>query len=109
MDDFNIFTAVLVNSFSVYLKGYRDAAYILDGFARSFSLGLQKNSELRAVTKSLYPKELCRNVQYKVSKDGVIGLFSFTPVCYLMISTVTVVPKPNSSKFRITFSLSVSR
>ena len=107
LEEFNIFTPVLADSLSVYLKGYKDADYILNGFTRGFSLGLQKDPRLRAVTKTFYPKrELRKKIQDEVEKGRIIGPFSSSPIDDLMISPVTVIPKPNSSKVRMIFNLS---
>ena len=98
---------MIVDSLTVYLKGYRDAEYILEGFAGGFSLGLQKDPRLKAIKKTFYPKKELRNkIQDEVDKGRIIGPFSSTPVRDLMISPVTVIPKPNSSKVRMIFNLS---
>ena len=108
--DINIYTPVVVDTLLSYLRGYHDKTFVVDGFRNGFSLSLCKSPKLRSTNKIFPPKkELVKKIGEEVNKKRIIGPFTCPPLKNLMISPVTVIPKPDSKKFRMIFNLSQPR
>ena len=89
-----------------YLKGYKDAPYIVEGFEQGFSLRLRDNTTLQPYTKILPVKpDVKSKLMDEVHRGRILGPFHTPPVPDLMISPICVIPK-SDGKFRMIFNLS---
>ena len=97
-----------VERLAVYLKGYSDEQFVVDGFRHGFPLGVKQDFHLLYgnVKPRPSPLPLLSKLSDEVAKGRIIGPFSRKPFPDLFISPLYVIPKPNSDKCRMIFNLS---
>jgi hypothetical protein len=107
LDEVNIYTPVNWEILRQYLDQYHDARFVIEGFKEGFSLGVKDKPLLKPYTKLLPIKASLREkVKDEVQKGRIIGPFTAPPMRDLMISPISTIPKPNSTKVRMIFNLS---
>ena len=105
---FGIESPVNVERLAVYLKGYADEQFVIEGFRKGFPLGVKRDFHLLygKVKPRPSPLPLLSKLSDEVAKGRIIGPFSSKPFPDLFISPLYVIPKPNSDKYRMIFNLS---
>ena len=83
-----------VAKLAVYIKGYSDEQFIVDGFKNGFSLGVKSDYCLSygRVKPRPSPLPLLTKLRDEVSKGRIIGPFVTKPIPDLFISPLYVIP-----------------
>lgn len=105
---FEVWTPVRVQHLRAAIQGYRDEAFIMDGFTYGFRLGVGDDSGLVRTRPRLRPAQasLTAKISDEVAKGRVLGPFAVPPIPNLKVSPVYAIPKPDSVKIRMICDLS---
>lgn len=103
-----IFTPVDVERLRVAARGCPDAAFLIEGFSGGFALGVKESYRLDPSKFKDRPARLAllKKLEEEVSLGRIIGPFRDRPIPDLFVSPLSLIPKPNSDKWRLIFNLS---
>ena len=112
INDYQVSTPINVPMLLEMLEGrYADYEYIKSGFLNGFTLGLIPNPSLKSSHKKSNRNvaELKRKLKVELDSGRIIGPFSEKPISNMMTSPIYVIPKPNTTKWRMIFDLSAPK
>lgn len=106
--EFDISTPVHVPELLKLIEGYPDYEFIAKGFMQGFALGVRENPLLMMSKKlgNVPNKHMLEKFQGELDSGRIIGPFKDPPFTDLMVSPIYVIPKPNTTKWRMIFNLS---